>query len=81
MHRLNSPLPRLLSVKETSKHLGISEEQCRRYIRREQLAVVRLGRRVLVHPEDLGHFIDSLRTKSSGTDIPHSTSDEKGSTR
>jgi len=47
------PLPRLLSMEDTAEVLGCSIKTLRRMIDAKTLPVVRLGRLIRVHPEDL----------------------------
>jgi excisionase family DNA binding protein len=52
----------LLNITEVAKELGVSTFTVRAEIYRRRLAVVRVGRRVLVHPKDLAAFILANRT-------------------
>ncbi|MEQ8694524.1 MAG: helix-turn-helix domain-containing protein [Gammaproteobacteria bacterium] len=47
----------LLTVAKTAELLSVSIKQVRRLIERNDLPHVRIGRRVLVHPDDLEAFI------------------------
>ena len=58
----NSHLPhRLLTLQETATALGFSIKTLRRRIADRQIAVIRDGRIVRVHPEDLERYIRSRR--------------------
>ena len=59
--KLGSPLPRLLSLEETCEVLGCSMKTLRRLIDAKKLPVVRLGRLIRVHPEDLTRLIAGHR--------------------
>jgi excisionase family DNA binding protein len=56
---------RLLSVTDAADALGLSVDVIRRLIRRSELGCVRVGRRVLVHPDDLTQFIEDHRLVAS----------------
>ncbi len=56
-----APLPRLLSLEETCEILGCSMKTLRRLIAAKTLPVVRLGRLIRVHPEDLTRLIAGHR--------------------
>ena len=57
-----TPLPeRLLSLSDTAKILGRSLKTIRRRVEAGELAVIRDGRLVKVHPEDLNRYINSRR--------------------
>jgi excisionase family DNA binding protein len=51
--------PFLLSVPDAAKGLGVSERWVWIQIRAGKLPSVRLGRRVLVKPEDIETFVDA----------------------
>jgi excisionase family DNA binding protein len=51
--------PTLLDRTDAAKALSISVTGLDRLIRRRELAVVRLGGRVLVRPEDLSAFVSA----------------------
>lgn len=57
-----APLPRLLSLAETAQLLGCSVKTLHRRIGAGELPVVRDGRLVHVHPEDLARFIAARRS-------------------
>jgi excisionase family DNA binding protein len=58
----NLPLPqRLLNLRDTSEVLGCSMKTLRRRIEAGELAVIRDGRIVRVHPEDLQRYIQQRR--------------------
>jgi excisionase family DNA binding protein len=52
---------RLLSIDEAAIKLGISPLTMRAWIRQRRLPFVRLGRRVLLHPQDVENFVDANR--------------------
>ena len=55
-------LPRLLSLEDTAEVLGCSMKTLRRLIEAKKLPVVRLGRLIRVHPEDLARLIAGHRS-------------------
>lgn len=57
----STPLPRLLSLEDTADVLGCSLKTLRRMIDAKTLPVVRLGRLLRVHPEDLARLIAGHR--------------------
>lgn len=58
-------LPRLLSIREVAIAAGVAELTILREIKRGNLAVIRIGRRTLVHPDDLARFIDCCREEAA----------------
>jgi excisionase family DNA binding protein len=52
---------RLLTLQDTAATLGCSLKTIRRRIADRQIAVIRNGRLVRVHPEDLERYIRSRR--------------------
>ena len=56
-----SPLPHLLSLPAACEVLGCSMKTLRRLIDAKTLPVIRLGRLVRVHPEDLTRLIAGHR--------------------
>lgn len=57
-----TPLPdKLLTETEVSKILGCSVRTVRRRIAASELAVIRDGRLVRIHPDDLNSYIQSHR--------------------
>ena len=56
-----SPLPHLLSLEDTCEILGCSMKTLRRMITAKTLPVIRLGRLIRVHPEDLTRLIGGHR--------------------
>lgn len=58
----STPLPRLLSLEDTAEVLGCSMKTLRRMIEAKTLPVVRLGRLIRVHPEDLTRLIAGHRS-------------------
>ena len=59
--RPGSPLPRLLSLEEARTVLGCSLKTLRRRIAARDLPVVRDGRLVRVHPQDLERYVAARR--------------------
>ena len=58
----HNPLPeRLLSLSDTAEILGCSLKTIRRRIEAGELATIRDGRLVRVHPEDLNRYITNRR--------------------
>jgi excisionase family DNA binding protein len=53
---MNSP-ERLLTIPETALALNISIKSVRRCIKASEIAVVRVGRSVRIHPKELQRFI------------------------
>ena len=51
-----------LSVKQAARSCGLSERTLRNYIATGDLRVARVGRRVLVRPERLDEFLQSLES-------------------
>lgn len=58
----NTSLPeRLLSLSDTAKILGCSQKTVRRRVDAGELATIRDGRMVRVHPDDLNRYIRNRR--------------------
>lgn len=57
-----TPLPRLLSLAEAAEVLGCSPKTLQRRIRAGELPVIRDGRLVRVHPEDLARYVAGRRS-------------------
>jgi excisionase family DNA binding protein len=55
-------LPILYSVKDTAKHLGVSEKTIRRWIEDGDLHFHRIGRQLRISEDDLATFIKSRRS-------------------
>ena len=53
---------RLLTVAETAKRLNLSEKSVYRLIKARKLAVIRCGRALRIHPDDLENFINANRS-------------------
>lgn len=51
-------LPRLRSIREIAEAAGVSELTILREIKRGNLAVIRIGRRTLIHPDDWRAYLD-----------------------
>ncbi len=54
-----------LGLKEAAEAIGLSHWQLRKYIREGKLRAVRLGRRVLVEPQELERLIEEGREAAS----------------
>ena len=52
---------RLLSLSHTAKILGCSIKTIRRRVEAGELATIRDGRLIRVHPDDLNRYIKNLR--------------------
>jgi excisionase family DNA binding protein len=52
---------KLISVPEAAQRLGISPLTMRAWVRQRRLPVVRLGRRVLLDPQDVEEYMDTHR--------------------
>lgn len=52
---------RLLTIPEAAQHLSISPRALQSLIAHGRITVVRIGRRVAVHPHDLEQFIQARR--------------------
>ncbi len=50
--------PRLVSLVDAATYLGVSYWTVRELINRQELAAVRIGRRVMLDVEDLDRFIE-----------------------
>ncbi|MGE3152147.1 MAG: helix-turn-helix domain-containing protein [Nitrospiraceae bacterium] len=53
----------LKDIHAVKSELRVGESTIRRWIRDGRLPVVRLGRRVLVRPEDLSAFVETANNK------------------
>ena len=62
MKTLATPSQRLLTVAETPEHLNVSEKSVYRHIKARKLAVIRCGRALRIHPDDLENFINANRS-------------------
>ena len=60
----------LLGVEEAAKQLGVSLHTLRTWLRQGRLPFVRLGRRVLLEPRALTHFIRRNRVIAGGPNEP-----------
>lgn len=60
------PAPeRLLSLRDVQRRLGVSKPTVLRSVQEGRLVVIRIGRRTLVHPDDLARFIDCCREEAA----------------
>jgi excisionase family DNA binding protein len=59
---------KLLNVKEAATRLGISPLTMRAWIRQRRLPFVKLGRRVLLSPQDVQRFIEANRIEAVSFD-------------
>ncbi len=55
----------LIPLRDVQRRLGLSKRTVLELVRQRRLAVVRIGRRTLVHPEDLERFIASCRQEAA----------------
>ena len=58
----SAPLPRLLSLAQAAEVLGCSLKTLRRRIKDGDLPVIRDGRLVRVHPQDLARYVAARRS-------------------
>lgn len=65
----------LLSILEAAKLLRLSPFTVRLFIQRGELPIIRLGRRVLIHSNDLGEFI-RVRREVRGKGSPVAVADQ-----
>jgi excisionase family DNA binding protein len=61
--RTADPLPRLLSLSDAAAVLGCSLKTLRRRIDEGELPVIRDGRLVRIHPEDLTRYVAVRRSQ------------------
>lgn len=69
MSQATTGSPALLSVAEAAAHIGMSDRWLWDRIRQRELAVVAMGRRRLVRPEDLEAFVNE-RLEGQGEAAP-----------
>jgi excisionase family DNA binding protein len=55
-------LPRLLTLRDTCAVLGVSMKTLQRRVAAGELPVIRDGRVVRVHPQDLARYVAARRT-------------------
>jgi excisionase family DNA binding protein len=53
-----------LSVVEAAKEMGISVHTLRAWVRQRRISYLKLGRRVLLEPQDVQRFIDANRVEA-----------------
>lgn len=58
----NTPLPNLLTIDAAASILGCSMRTLRRRIKAGELPVIRDGRLVRVHPQDLSRYVAARRS-------------------
>ncbi len=61
MKRSNTTLVQLLTVAKTADNLDVSEKSVYRLIQSRKLRVIRCGRALRIHPDDLRNYIDANR--------------------
>ena len=61
MKRPNTTLVQLLNVAKTADNLNLSEKSVYRLIQARKLRVIRCGRALRIHPDDLRDYIDANR--------------------
>jgi excisionase family DNA binding protein len=64
----NRTAVRLLTIRETADSLGVSVETIRRRIKYGELHIIRDGRVIRIHPDDLEMFIAVRRIRKAGSD-------------
>lgn len=55
----------LKSVEETAEALGLSPWTIRLYLRQGKIRPVRIGRRVLIEPEEIRRIVEAGRSESA----------------
>lgn len=58
----SAPVPRLMRLDEVAEVLGVSMKTIRRRIEAGELPVIRDGRLVRVHPNDLDRYVAARRS-------------------
>ncbi len=61
MKRSMTTLVQLLTVAKTAENLNVSEKSVYRLIHARKLRVIRCGRALRIHPDDLRDYIDANR--------------------
>ncbi len=61
MKRSMTTLVQLLTVAKTAENLNVSEKSVYRLIEARKLRVIRCGRALRIHPDDLRDYIDASR--------------------
>lgn len=61
MKRTTTTFVQLLTVVETADNLNVSEKSVYRLIQSRKLRVIRCGRALRIHPDDLRDYIDVNR--------------------
>lgn len=54
---MSNALPRLLALAEVAEHCRVSPHTVRKWVREGKLRPVRLCRRLLFHPDDIGRLL------------------------
>lgn len=62
----SAPLHELLTKEEVAEYLRIDVRTLDRYIKRQEIAVIRLDRTILIKREDLMKFIESRYIPATG---------------
>jgi len=55
-------MKQLISIHQAAELLGVSSFTVRMEIYRRRLACIRVGRRTLIHPDDLEAYLETRRT-------------------
>ena len=71
---MKNEVPMLLNVREVAEHLRISPHTVRKWLYEGKIKAIRLGRRVLFHPEDVSLLVNKARLGKSN---PQSDRNEK----
>jgi len=58
----------LVSLAQAAKELSVSIHGLRRWVRERRIAVVRLGRRILIKRKDLDEFVEKNRVSARDDD-------------
>jgi len=56
----------LLDIPKVAELLGVSVFTVRAEIYRQRLSCIRVGRRILIHPDDLDAYLKARRTPAKG---------------
>jgi excisionase family DNA binding protein len=64
----NGSISKKWSVEQAAEALGVSPHTIRAWLRQRRVPYLKLGRRVLLDPQDVQRFIDSNRVESVSFD-------------
>lgn len=65
------PMPMLLTITQAAREAAVSVSTVKREIAAGHLSVVRVGRSVRIHCDDLTAYLDNLRTRPMRATITH----------